>query len=106
MWPVVVHPEATEFLNKLETATQLKARNCIVLLRDYGPLLRQPHSKKITGYKNLFELRTSGNSPVRLFYTHFQSKFYILHGFIKKTNKTPIREIEYAVKRQALLTSI
>ena len=45
MWPVVVHPEATEFLNKLETATQLKARNCLVLLRDYGPLLRQPHSK-------------------------------------------------------------
>ncbi|MDP1743415.1 MAG: type II toxin-antitoxin system RelE/ParE family toxin [Candidatus Amesbacteria bacterium] len=105
MWLVVVHPEASKFLDNLETVTRSKTRTCLALLRDYGSLLRQPHSKKIVGHKNLFELRTSGKSPIRLFYTHFQNKFYILHGFVKKTNKTPIREIDYAVKRQMLLTS-
>lgn len=106
MWSVVIDPITLKFLEKLNNSVGPKAYNCITLLREYGPLLRQPHSKKMTSYKNLFELRTSGNTPIRLFYTHFQNKFYVLHGFIKKTNKTPIREINYALNKLKLLTNL
>jgi phage-related protein len=105
MWSINIDPIALKFLDNLNGSIQPKALNCLKLLKEHGPFLRQPHSKKIVGYKNLFELRTSGNSPVRLFYTHIQDKFYILHGFIKKSDKTPIREIDSAIRRQRLLTN-
>lgn len=51
-------------------------------------------------YKGLFELRINfSNDIVRIFYfIHYQNKFILLHGFIKKTMKTPSREIERAKK--------
>ncbi|MCD8213465.1 MAG: type II toxin-antitoxin system RelE/ParE family toxin [Campylobacter sp.] len=51
--------------------------------------------------KGLFELRVKGNDGiVRLFYV-FQKdkKIYILHGFVKKTQKTPKKELEIAYTR-------
>ena len=76
-----------------------KVRNCIKLLKEFGPLIRMPHSKKLSGYKNLFELRTSGSSPIRLLYSQHQNKFTIVHAFVKKSNKTPQREISIALNR-------
>jgi phage-related protein len=34
-----------------------------------------------------------------LYFTHAGRKFILLHGFAKKTNKTPRREIEIAEER-------
>jgi phage-related protein len=34
-----------------------------------------------------------------LYFTHTGKKFVLLHGFTKKTNKTPQREIEIAEER-------
>lgn len=88
-----------EFVLNLPVDQISKVRNCIKLLNEFGPLIRSPHSKKLSGYKDLFELRTSGSSPIRLFYCHRQNKFTILHAFIKKSNKTPQREIAIAINR-------
>ncbi len=93
-----------DFLLQLQSGQRGKVTNCLKLLKEFGPGLRVPHSKKLSGYRNLFELRTSGKSPVRLFYTNYQRGFIILHVFIKKSNKTPIGEINIAVKRISLLT--
>lgn len=59
-------------------------------------------SKKITGVKNLFELRIKGeNIIVRFFYCYKKNRIIIiLHGFIKKTTKTPGKELEVAIKRK------
>jgi phage-related protein len=67
-------------------------------------MLREPYSKKLVGYKNLFELRTVGASAIRLFYTVQNDIFYVLHAFNKKSQKTPQKEINTAVKRIKSLT--
>ena len=51
-------------------------------------------------YKGLFELRVKFASDIsRIFYFAYrQDTFVLLHGFVKKTEKTPQREIERALR--------
>ena len=51
--------------------------------------------------KKLFEIRAKGKDGIaRVFYfTASEQKIILLHGFIKKTVKTPREEIEIALKR-------
>jgi len=110
MWKIEFYPPGTDespvtdFLDSLPLTSLDKVRHAMRLLQEFGPRLRQPNSKKLTGYSKLFELRTSGSSPVRLLYTVFNGKFIILHGFVKKTNLTPAKEIKTALSRMRLLT--
>ena len=104
MWQVNLHPEAKATILNLETPARAKTLKVLELLGEYGPLLRQPHSKKLVGYSNLFELRTSGSPAVRLLYTSYNQIFHVLHIFLKKTSKTPSREIDLAQSRIGKLT--
>jgi phage-related protein len=56
-----------------------------------------PYSKALG--KGLFELRIVGTINVRFIYTFYDNKIWILHGFIKKTNKIPKQDISYAHKQ-------
>jgi len=75
-----------------------KAYRTISILRDFGPYLTEPHSKRITGIKNLCELRVKqGNNICRLFYFHSEGNVYIVtSGFIKKKDKTSKSELDKA----------
>lgn len=99
MRQVRYHPSVTKFIAQLEPSQTAKVVRVINLLQEYGLQIRSPHSKKLTGYKNLFELRTSGESPVRLLYTPLDQEFIVLHAFTKKTDKTPTKEINTAISR-------
>lgn len=55
---------------------------------------------------NLFELRVRGQQEIRIFYTFYDDKAILLHVFIKKTQKTPAREIEIAINKFKQLTII
>lgn len=70
------------------------------LMREYGADLRMPHSRAMG--KGLFELRCKGREGIgRAFYcTVVDKRIVILHAFIKKTEKTPDRELVLAQKRQ------
>jgi len=74
----------------------------IELLEKYGYDLREPYVKPIKGakYKGLFELRIKFASDIsRIFYfTYSQKTFVLLHGFTKKTEQTPERELERALR--------
>lgn len=64
-----------------------------------GPNLGEPHTKSVgTG---LFELRLKGVEGIaRVFYCTFVGKrIVMLHSFIKKTDRTPKRELEMAQGR-------
>ena len=100
MYSIEMLPEAIKFIDALEKKMKAKALKTIDLLKEFVPYLRAPHSKKIKNVKNLFELRVQqGNNIARVFYFHYQSKFYLLtSGFIKKKNKTDMKEIEKAEK--------
>ena len=97
-YEVRVLQPALQFLEALDLKMKAKAYRTISLLRDFGPYLTEPHSKKITGIKNLYELRVKqGNNICRLFYIHSEEKVYIVtSGFIKKKNKTSKSELDKA----------
>lgn len=65
----------------------------------YGPDLGMPHTRAMGD--GLFELRLkSAEGIARVFYcTFIERKIVILHQFIKKTDKTPKRELNIARKR-------
>ena len=90
-----------EFLDSLETNVGAKVAGLIVMLQNNGFNLPPPYSKKISAY--LFELRTSGKIAVRIFYTELNGCFYLLHGFKKKSQKTPTKEIKTALDRMKRL---
>lgn len=71
----------------------------VSLIEEFGPMLRLPHSRAMGD--GLFELRPSGRSGIgRAFYCFLVGRrVIIIHAFIKKTQKTPEREIKIARKR-------
>ena len=69
-----------------------KIMTYIGALQEYGTRIGNPILKHIVD--DLWELRPLEN---RIIFFYWQdNKFVLLHHFIKKTNKTPIREIEQA----------
>lgn len=90
------------FLLSLNPKLRAKAYSDIMLLKRLGINIRTPYSSPLQGdkYKGLFELRTKFSSDItRIFYFLFdKNKFILLNGFVKKTNKTPERELKRAVK--------
>lgn len=79
-----------------------KCLRLIDLLKLFGNTLSMPYSKKIS--TNLYELRARGQQEVRIFYCFYQDKAVIVHHFIKKSQKTPQKEIETALSRIDILT--
>lgn len=65
----------------------------------YGPDLGMPHTRAMGD--GLFELRLrSGEGIARIFYcTVVGHRIVMLHQFVKKSDKTPARELDTARKR-------
>jgi len=64
-------------------------------LEEYGTRVGEPTVKHIGG--DIWELRPLAH---RLFFFHWQdNKFILLHHFVKKTNKTPPKEIKQAQRK-------
>lgn len=88
-----------EFIDTLSNETQAKVFRTMKLLKDYGVLLKEPYTKHIRGKIRELRIRDS-EGAIRIFYfTFIGRRIVLLHGFIKKTEKTPLRQIEIAEKR-------
>ncbi len=70
------------------------------LLAEFGLDLRMPHSRAMG--RGLFELRPRGREGIaRVFYCmKVGKKIIVLHSFNKKTQETPKREQDIALRRQ------
>lgn len=90
---------AADFIDAFSHETRAKAFRIIKLLKDHGVLLKEPYTRQVRG--KIRELRIKDNQgAIRiLYFTYTGRRFILLHGFIKKTDKTPEREIEVAEKR-------
>lgn len=86
-----------DFINKLDKPVISKTLRTIDLLEKFGRDLGLPHSKKVSA--RLFELRIHGAQNVRIFYTFHKSKIFLLHAFIKKSQKIPQRELNNAFQK-------
>lgn len=88
-----------DFLDSLSSAAQARTTRLLTLLSAEGVLLKEPYTRQIEG--KIRELRSSDKSGgIRILYFAWTGKvFVLLHGFIKKTGKTPRKEIELARQR-------
>jgi len=70
----------------------------------FGPDLGMPHTRAMGG--GLFELRIKGAEGIaRVFYcTVVDRRIVILHQFVKKTDRTPHKELEIARRRMKEVT--
>ena len=68
-------------------------------MKVFGSNLGDPHTKSFG--EGLFELRVKGAEGIgRIFYcTVIGKNIFMLHSFIKKTQKTPQKELEIAISR-------
>lgn len=82
------------FIYSLEKYTLAKVLRTIDLLQKFGSQLGMPQSKKVD--RKLFELRIRGVQEVRIFYTFKNNKAILLHGYLKKSQKIPKKELQAA----------
>lgn len=80
------------FIDSHDINTQTKVGRMLVLLERYGNQIGPPYSKKVS--KDLFEIRIRGSIEVRIFYTFRRNRIILLHGFDKKSQKIPKKELE------------
>jgi phage-related protein len=98
-----IEDEVQKFIESLETQAIAKTLRTVDLLERFGNKLTMPHSKQVSG--GLYELRMRGLQEVRIFYCFHNGAICLLHGFIKKSSKTPNKELRLAqAKRRALTT--
>lgn len=85
-----------EFLDSLDIKMRQKMLRSIQALQDMGISLRMPLSESLED--GIFELRAKvGTNISRVMYFFvIGNRAVLTHGFIKKTQKTPPREIERA----------
>ncbi|MDP2630798.1 MAG: type II toxin-antitoxin system RelE/ParE family toxin [Candidatus Uhrbacteria bacterium] len=85
------------FVETSDDRIRVRVVRTITILERFGNQITMPYSKKIGD--RLFELRTMGNPAVRIFYTFYHGQAILLHGYIKKTQKMPRRELLYVLKK-------
>ena len=108
-WVIVGYQDArgrrpvNEFLDALPPRDRARVVRTIELLKTYGTELGMPYARHLTG--KLWELRvSSGRRAYRvLYFAHTGHRLVLLHAFSKKTQKTPRREIDVALRRMAEL---
>ena len=97
----ILDSSVVKFIEGLDKSSHAKVSHCFDLLEELGNQIGMPHSKKIT--EDFYELRISGQVAVRLLYIFQSDEAIMVHGFIKKTQKMPQRELNIAVRKLQLL---
>ena len=85
----------------LDENKNIKIKAMIILhnITEFGLILVIPHIKKMSGLP-LWEIRILGKDKAKILYvSKIKDEIVLLHAFKKKTQKTPIKEINMAMKR-------
>lgn len=89
----------SEFLDTLSGNQQSKILRILHNIEEYGLSSVIPHIKKLSDTP-LWEIRILGHDNIRVIYVvPDRLKVLVLHGFIKKKQKTPPKEIKIALNR-------
>ena len=89
-----------KFLSKLPSKLRGKVTTYLEKLEEGGPYLGEPYTRHLRG--DLFELRCNfGSDSVRLvFFYHQHNTIVVTNAFLKKSQRTPIRELNLANQRR------
>lgn len=87
-----------DFLDKLDIKMRQKMLRSIQALQEMGISLRMPLSESLED--GIFELRAKVGSNISrvMYFFVVGNRAVLTHGFVKKTQKTPPRELEKAKK--------
>lgn len=86
------------FLKSLHEKEIAKVIKTIELLEEFEHMLELPHSKYLSD--GILELRIKGKREIRILYCFHGNKIFLLHSFIKKTQKLPKKELSKALVRK------
>ena len=92
------HNEFEEFYNSLPIKDRNKLRATIDMIEEAGmqAAIQLEWVKKLDSEINEIRSKVSSNIQRALYFHVKNNQYIITHGFTKKTQKTPIREIEKA----------
>ena len=87
-----------QFLDSVNPKMRAKIFGLLGILQEKGNMLREPYSKHLDD--GIFELRCKFGSDITrvLYFFYYEGKIILTNGFIKKTQKTPSKEIKCAKK--------
>ena len=88
-----------DWIHEQTDKVQAKIFRDLKLLEQYGLAFGEPDIELIDKKERIWEIKTRfGGNIYRIFFTVSEDAI-LLHGFHKKTQKTPASEIETAAKR-------
>lgn len=89
-----------DFLDRLPPKLSAKTVQMLQILEEKGTELRQPYTAPLED--GIFELRCKQGSDISrsLFFFYVGQTIVVTNGFMKKTQKTPRKEIELAKRRR------
>ena len=104
-WKVIFYETNTErnpvmeYIQSQEVERANNISNAIILFEEFGIGKSLLNTRKLKGksYKGLHELIV-GSSRI-IYFLHTDKEFVLVHGFTKKSNKTPKIELEKAKRR-------
>jgi len=99
-WTVEILDEVRKELNALPRDMQAKFEHIVTLIREFGlERVHEPYIKHLDG--RLWEMRMKGRDGISraLYVTVREKRVVVVRVFVKKTQKTPRREIELALTR-------
>lgn len=85
-----------DYIETLDIKNKAKVLKYIEFLRVNNGYLDEPYSKHIKGKIRELRIDFSKNRHRIFYFTFINRNIILLHGFSKKTNKTPINEIKKA----------
>lgn len=88
-----------DFIDSLFPKQQVKILRIFQYIEEYGLEAVIPHIRKLSGTK-LWEIRILGKDNIRVVYIGImKNNILVLNGFIKKSQKTPRKEVDLALLR-------
>ncbi len=91
-----------EFVDSLHERSQQKYFEVVNLLETYGKSLPKPHADFLGD--DIYELRFVGiEGKMRiLYFFYFENKIVFTNSFVKKTQRTPKKELALAKERRKI----
>ncbi|PCJ58905.1 MAG: hypothetical protein COA65_06950 [Rhodospirillaceae bacterium] len=99
-WKVEVTPDAQREIAALADDLQARFLHVAEMLEELGPSrVNKPHVTKLRG--KLWEMRMKGRDGIAraIYFAATGRRLVVVRAFVKKTQKTPNREIDLAIQR-------
>lgn len=96
-----VKNDTYNFLKSFDDNLVIKIFGLLEILDELGVHLGPPKLKKVT--KDIHELRIVGKISIRILCHLSHDEIFILHTFVKKSQKMPKKDLEKAINRLGYL---